>query len=81
MAWPPVAYTLDLFARTARGDEPDHHSRSWSYRDMRRVQGEIDRLRGAIRAALEDFERRDEVSAVDGLRAALSKGGESGADR
>lgn len=35
------------------------------------LEDESERLRAAIESALEDYDRRDEISAVDTLRAAL----------
>lgn len=54
-------------------ETPQHRFCCCCYRDQHHQhQFENERLLGAIRSALEDFDRRDELSAVDTLRAALS---------
>lgn len=68
-------------------DRDDHYAlrlmwcagRDWQRRtENERLQAENMRLRTAIESALDDYDRRDEISAIDTLRAALSHdGGES----
>ena len=66
---PLNSYQLSERRMVARNGQPTHPV------DALHLVLEIERLRAAMTRALDDLRRRDELSAIDGLSAALSGSG------